>query len=272
MIQYILNGAVKAARHDASMTQKEVASAIGSSQEVISRIENGRQDLSLLMATRLSGVFNIPLQDIYTRPDVVPSIESTVFQGIKNKMDRYQELLSEDAGKIIDEFIDYVILITPNVDAISGVDTLTKQETLGDHQGWNWGLRHFSHYLYEHLAGLVNWSGLTITRRRRQTIKGADDWLPESYSRGFTPLTNSLLERVGDHGGIVEAQEMSPDSEWAATRSMEYLVMPALTERDRQTFIILVGHDFTRSNLKMVESVAYSFFARDKSIPDLQLF
>lgn len=249
---------VKQARVIAHMTQKQTATAINSSQEVISRIENGRQDLTLIMAERLAVVLNVEVSDIYHSP--APEAESDLFRGIKNKLDLYEDILGERAGKLIDGFIDYVALITPDTDVIRDSVILPME----NQDGWTFGLRHMTHYMRDHLAASVNWSGLLITRRRRQSIRGKDEWFTECLTQGYTPSSDQLIASVGTAGGIVEstvlrAKYMDRDKgEWGEGR--EYLVVPVKVEIDRETYVILTGENFTRSDLHTVEAVGHSFF------------
>ena len=247
---------VKQARVIANMTQKQTATAINSSQEVISRIENGRQDLTLIMAERLAVVLNVEVSDIYHSP--APEAESDLFRGIKNKLDLYEDILGERAGKLIDGFIDYVALITPDTDVVPDSVILPME----NQDGWTYGMRHMNHYMREHLAASVNWSGLWITRRRKQSIRGEEEWFTESLTQGFAPTSDRLIESVRQAGGIVESAQLR--AKYAdnpkGMEGQEYLVAPVKVEVDRETYVILIGENFTRSDLHTVEAVGHSFF------------
>jgi transcriptional regulator with XRE-family HTH domain len=61
---------IKAARKAAGLTQQQLAELIGCDQSVISRIEQGRRDMSVNLLRSIAQALGVPLQDLIDEEEV----------------------------------------------------------------------------------------------------------------------------------------------------------------------------------------------------------
>lgn len=74
----ILGDRIKEIRTSKNFTQEQVAETIGVSRQRYARMENGVNDITLDILSKLSAVFNVSVVDITKVLDVEPSVEYRV--------------------------------------------------------------------------------------------------------------------------------------------------------------------------------------------------
>lgn len=70
----LLGGRIKALRNAASLTQEQIADQIGVSRQKYARIENGINNITLDILTKIAGVLEVSVADITRVLDEMPAV------------------------------------------------------------------------------------------------------------------------------------------------------------------------------------------------------
>lgn len=70
----LLGGRIKALRNAVSLTQEQIADRIGVSRQKYARIENGTNQITLDILTRIAGVLEVSVADITRVLDDIPAV------------------------------------------------------------------------------------------------------------------------------------------------------------------------------------------------------
>ena len=105
-IMHYLAENVRNLRDEWNLTQKELANKIGTSQAIISKIENGHYP-EIDIVCRLSELFDVTLDDLFYRPRVVSGSKRNRLK--YNNSTELLMLLDEDDRKQIVLMIDFLL-------------------------------------------------------------------------------------------------------------------------------------------------------------------
>lgn len=74
----LLGGRIKALRNAGNFTQEQIADKIGVSRQKYARIENGANNITLDVLTKIAGVLEVSVADITRVLDETPAVEYRV--------------------------------------------------------------------------------------------------------------------------------------------------------------------------------------------------
>lgn len=93
-------------RRQHALSQREVADAIGLPQSNLSRIENGKQRLSLTVLARILSIYQTSIQEFFTREDEARRSGESLGPRERQLVESFRRLAVEDRREV-EAFIDY---------------------------------------------------------------------------------------------------------------------------------------------------------------------
>jgi transcriptional regulator with XRE-family HTH domain len=97
---------LRALRKSQNLSQREVADAIGLPQSNLSRIENGKQRLSLTVLSRMLGIYQTSIQDFFSREDEALRAGDALSAREQQLVDSFRRLSGEDRREV-EGYVDY---------------------------------------------------------------------------------------------------------------------------------------------------------------------
>lgn len=93
-------------RKQQSLSQREVADAIGLPQSNLSRIENGKQRLNLTVLARILSTYQTSIQEFFAREDEARRTGESLNARERQLMESYRRLTPEDRREV-EGYVDY---------------------------------------------------------------------------------------------------------------------------------------------------------------------
>lgn len=93
-------------RKGQSLSQREVADAIGLPQSNLSRIENGKQRLNLTVLARMLLMYETSIQDFFAREDEAARSGQVLSARENQLVESYRRLAAEDRREV-DGYVDF---------------------------------------------------------------------------------------------------------------------------------------------------------------------
>ena len=93
-------------RKQQSLSQREVADAIGLPQSNLSRIENGKQRLNLTVLARILATYQTSIQEFFAREDEARRNGDAFSSRERQLVETYRRLTPEDRREV-EVFVDY---------------------------------------------------------------------------------------------------------------------------------------------------------------------
>lgn len=93
-------------RKQQSLSQREVADAIGLPQSNLSRIENGKQRLNLTVLARILATYQTSIQEFFAREDEARRSGESLSARERQLMESYRRLTPEDRREV-EGYVDY---------------------------------------------------------------------------------------------------------------------------------------------------------------------
>ena len=124
----VIGRRLRALRKTNSLSQREVAEAIGLPQSNLSRIENGKQRLNLTVLARMLTIYHTTIQEFFAREGEVGMPGADVTQRERDLVEAYRRLGAEDRREV-EGYVDYKLFRARRDSGAGSSPTETDQGT-----------------------------------------------------------------------------------------------------------------------------------------------